>query len=31
MQNHTNRLYVQDAFTLQKGHIKCTEAQKETH
>ena len=22
---------VQDAFTLQKGHIKCTVAQKEAH
>ena len=29
--NHTKIIYVQDAFTVHKGHIKCTVAQKEAH
>ena len=28
---HTKIVYVKDAFTVQKGHIKCTVAQKEAH
>ena len=28
---HIEMMYVQDAFTGQKGHIKCTVAQKEEH
>ena len=28
---HTKLIYVQDAFTVHKGHIKCTVAQNEAH
>ena len=28
---HTKIIYVQDAFTVHKGHIKCTVAQKQAH
>ena len=28
---HTKYIYAQDAHRVQKGHIKCTVAQKEAH
>ena len=28
---HTKIIYVQDAFTVHKGHFKCTVAQKDPH
>ena len=30
-QKHTKIIYVQDTFTVHKGHIKCPVAQKEAH